>query len=55
MTFTGYKGIPQGSVLSPFLYNILGSAIDRFMPSGYNFLQYADNIVLYSSHEELKS
>jgi hypothetical protein len=28
MTLTGYKGLPQGSVLSPLLYNLLGSGMD---------------------------
>jgi hypothetical protein len=49
MTLTGYKGLPQGSVLSPFLYNLLGSGMDRFVQSGCDFLQYADDIVVYSS------
>jgi hypothetical protein len=34
MNFTGYKHLPQSSVLSPFLYNLLGSGMDRFVPSG---------------------
>jgi hypothetical protein len=34
MTLVGYKGLPQGSVLSPFLYNIIKSCVDRFIPSG---------------------
>jgi hypothetical protein len=48
MTLNGYKGLPQGSVLSPFLYNLLRSGMDRFLPSGYDFLKYADPIVVYS-------
>jgi hypothetical protein len=31
MPRTGYKGLPQGSVLSPFLYSLLGSGVDRFI------------------------
>jgi hypothetical protein len=50
MTLTGYKGLPQGSVLSPLLYSLLGSGMDRFIPTGCYFLQYADDIVVYSSH-----
>jgi hypothetical protein len=42
MTLVGYKDPPQGSVLSPFQYNIIGSCADRFIPSGCGFLQYAD-------------
>jgi hypothetical protein len=33
MTLVVYKGLPQGSVLTPFLYNIIGSCADRFIPS----------------------
>jgi hypothetical protein len=50
MTLTGYKRLPQGSVLSSLLYNLLGSGMDRFIPSGCNFLQYVDDIVQYSLH-----
>jgi hypothetical protein len=49
MNLTGFKGLPQGSVLSPFLYNLLGSGMDRYVPSGCDFFQYADDIVMYSS------
>jgi hypothetical protein len=55
MTFTGYKGLTQGSVLSPCMYIFLGSGMDRFVPSGCNFLQYADDIVVYSSHLVLQT
>jgi hypothetical protein len=47
---TGYKGLPQGSVLSPFLYSPLGSDVDRFIPAGCGILQYADDVVVYASH-----
>jgi hypothetical protein len=50
MSLVGYKGLPQGSVLSPFLYNIIGSCADRFIPSGCGFLQYADDLVVYMAH-----
>jgi hypothetical protein len=52
MTLVGYKGLPQGSVLSPFLYNIIGSCTDRFVPAGCGFLQYADDLVVYVTHRE---
>jgi hypothetical protein len=50
MSRTGYKGLPQGSVLSPFLYSLLGSGGDRFIPAGCGILQYADDVVVYDSH-----
>jgi hypothetical protein len=47
MTLVGYKGLPRGSVLSPFLYNVIRSRVDRFLPAGCGFLQYADDLVVY--------
>jgi hypothetical protein len=46
----GYKGLPLGSVLSPFLYNIIGSCTERFISSGCRFFQYADDLVVYMAH-----
>jgi hypothetical protein len=53
-TRIGYKGLPQGSVLSPLLYNLLVSGVGRFILSGCNFLQYADEIDVYSSHHNFE-
>jgi hypothetical protein len=50
MTLVGYKGLPQGSVLSPFIYNIIGSCADRYVPTGCGFLQYADVLVMHVAH-----
>jgi hypothetical protein len=50
MSRTGYKGLPQGSVLRPFLYSLLGSGVDRFIPAGCGILQYADDVVVHGSH-----
>jgi hypothetical protein len=50
MTLFGYKGLPQGSVLSSFLCNIIGSCADRFIPSGCRFLQYADDVMVFMAH-----
>ncbi|XP_061717906.1 uncharacterized protein LOC133525605 [Cydia pomonella] len=49
-----WKGLPQGSVLSPLLFNIytadLQSACNRV-----NVLQYADDILLYSCNKSIPS
>jgi hypothetical protein len=37
-------------VLSPFLYSLLGSGVDRFIPAGCGFVQYSDDVVVYASH-----
>jgi hypothetical protein len=50
MTLVSYKGLPQGLVLNSFLYNIIRSCVDRFIPSGCGFLQYADDLVVYMAH-----
>jgi hypothetical protein len=50
MTLIGYRNLPQGSVLISFLYNVIGSCADRFVPAGCSFLQYADNLVVYVTH-----
>jgi hypothetical protein len=50
MTLVGYKDLPRGSVLSPFLYNIIGSCSDRFIPSGCGFHQYVDDLLVYMAH-----
>jgi hypothetical protein len=50
MTLGGYICLPQGSVLSYFLYNIIGSCVNRFIPSGCEFLQYADDLVVYMAY-----
>jgi hypothetical protein len=47
MTLVRYKDLLQGLVLSPFLYNVIGSCADRFFPAGCGFLQYADDLVVY--------
>jgi hypothetical protein len=53
MTLVGYKGLPQGTVLSPFLYNIIESCPHRFIPSESGFFQYADDLVVYMAHRLL--
>jgi hypothetical protein len=45
----GVKGLPQGSVLSPLLYNVGGSGIDAQLVIGVSLLQYADDLVIYAS------
>lgn len=47
------KGLPQGSPLSPILYNIYTSFITRDLPTGVHMLAYADDIVIYTTSNSL--
>jgi ribonuclease HI len=47
---TTWKGLPQGSVLSPILYNIYTYDLDRCIKTdNVNVLQYADDLLIYIS------
>ena len=43
-----YKGVPQGGVLSPLLYNIYVSKITENLPKSVIVSQFADDIAIYS-------
>jgi hypothetical protein len=49
---TRYKGLPQGSVLNPFLYSLFGSG---FIPAEFGTLQFMDDVVEYASHRIMLS
>lgn len=44
---TVWKGLPQGSVLSPILYNIYTFDLESSLKPYSNVLQYADDLLLY--------
>lgn len=44
-----WRGLPQGSVLSPLLYSLYTSDLDTTVNCFCKILQYADDIVLYCS------
>lgn len=41
------RGLPQGSPLSPVLFNCYTSSIHEQLPTGANIIQFSDDIVLY--------
>ncbi|CAH2090162.1 unnamed protein product [Euphydryas editha] len=48
-----WKGLPQGSVLSPILYSLYTSELDSSCSSDCDILQYADDIALYYASESI--
>jgi len=48
-----YKDIPQGSILSPLLFNFYLRKIGCCLHKDTQILQYADDIVLFSSNAKL--
>uniref|UniRef100_A0A2H8TL40 RNA-directed DNA polymerase from mobile element jockey n=2 Tax=Melanaphis sacchari TaxID=742174 RepID=A0A2H8TL40_9HEMI len=49
-----FTGLPQGSCLSPLLFNIYMSLVAKnFSRSGHNCLIYADDMVIFSSNKSL--
>lgn len=51
---SAFKGLPQGSVLSPILYNLYVLKIEDCCSPGIRILQYADDIGIYSIDPEPK-
>ena len=49
-----WKGLPQGSALSPLLYNLYTHDLELSVNSFCNILQYADDIVLYYSSKSVE-
>lgn len=49
-----WKGLPQGSVLSPILYNIYTSDLESALDGNVNILQYADDLLLYYPHQSVE-
>lgn len=50
-----YKGLPQGSVLSPILFNLYCAQIHSVVTKDCKILQYADDIVIYSFSRDIET
>ena len=49
-----WKGLPQGSVLSPLLYNLYTMDIGSCLNDNCHILQYADDLALYVSDSSIE-
>lgn len=49
-----WKGIPQGSVLSPLLYDIYTFDLHLNVDPSCSILQYADDVLVYSANRDIK-
>ncbi|QTH48647.1 MULTISPECIES: CRISPR-associated endonuclease Cas1 [Streptococcus] len=51
--FTQFKGLIQGSAISPILSNLYLHPVDCYLESrGFNWLRYADNLYIYVASKE---
>jgi hypothetical protein len=51
----GFKGLPQGSALSPLSFSFYTSQADRILPVCCSVLQYADDLAVYASHVDVEN
>lgn len=48
-----WRGLPQGSVLSPLLYNVYTYDLEKNLNSVANILQYADDLLFYVADKSI--
>jgi hypothetical protein len=49
------KGLPQGSVLSTFMYNFYTRLVEACLHPLCSILQYADDLVVYTSGKHVEA
>jgi len=50
---TTYKGLPQGSTLSPILFNLYIKDILKYVPYDCKTIRFADDIVIICSYKDI--
>lgn len=45
------RGLPQGSISSPILFNLYLALIETCIPLPVHILMYADDVAIYCSHQ----
>ena len=48
-----YQGVPQGTVLGPLRFNIYNNEMQQSAMEYCNLIQYADDTMIFSSHNDL--
>lgn len=50
-----YMGLPQGSVLSPLLFNLYLSHVHTSLPPNIKIVMYADDLPIFCSHPSIET
>jgi hypothetical protein len=52
---SGFEGLPQGSVISPFMYKFYTRLVEACLYPLCSILQYADDLVVYISGRQVEA